>query len=222
MLDFDQSLRLNPKSADALYARGTLRCKLKDYLGSLQDLDNSILLNPLSAAAFHNRGSTHARCGNLTETMNDYMEAIRLDPKFVDAYVGLGIERHKLLDFSGALCEFDHALILEPDHVNARVSKALLLAVVDDNALFDAKQAKELAETALQLQPENVYALNAQACALAALGEFAAAIELETRAMLDKDWVQDQDIDGGACSRERIAVWETGALWRPILDKRVK
>lgn len=218
--DFDQSLNLSPNSAHVLQSRGAVKCNLKDYVGSLRDLNASILLNPSSANAFHIRGVSHSMSGNLAEAIEDYVEAIRLDSGLVEAYVALGIARQKQSDFSGALREFDYATSLDPDHANARVNKAFLLAVVDDPALVDAKLAIDLAEFVLQLQPKNAYALNAMACALAASGDFASAIETELKAGLDKDWLQDRDIDGGAFLGERVAYWEAGTIWRPTLDTR--
>lgn len=58
------------------------------------------------------------------------------------------------------------------------------------------------------------YALNAKSCALAALGDYKAAIALQ-ESITDADWLKDEGIDGGAHAKARIAAWKSGKLWHP-------
>jgi hypothetical protein len=60
----------------------------------------------------------------------------------------------------------------------------------------------------------NAYTMNAKSCALAARGDFKAAIELQKN-LSDPSWLDDDGIDGGAHAKARIKAWESGKLWHP-------
>ena len=44
--DFEQAIRLDPRSSLPYRNRGVLRLRLKDYRGAIRDLDQAITLDP--------------------------------------------------------------------------------------------------------------------------------------------------------------------------------
>ncbi len=57
--------------------------------------------------------------------------------------------------------------------------------------------------------------MNAKSCALAALGRFDEAIEVQTQLQSDEQWRNDSGIDGGKYSEARIESWKAKKLWHP-------
>jgi hypothetical protein len=71
-----------------------------------------------------------------------------------------------------------------------------------------------LAEKALIDDSKNSYAMNAKSCALAAKGDFKAAIATQI-GIIDVEWLKDDGIEGGSHAKARIAAWNSGKLWHP-------
>lgn len=57
--DFDQSISLNNRYADAFSNRGILKFEMQDYPGALADLSSAIAIDQRSAGSFLNRGRIH-------------------------------------------------------------------------------------------------------------------------------------------------------------------
>jgi hypothetical protein len=90
----------------------------------------------------------------------------------------------------------------------------LLFSTAEDETFLNPDQALKLADEALRLDTKDAYAVNAKSCALAARGDYEAAIALQ-ESITDPDWLNDEGIDGGVRAKERLAAWKTKKLWHP-------
>ena len=75
------------------------------------------------------------------------------------------------------------------------------------------KDAEALADGALLIAPDSSYAKAAKACALAAAGDFDNAIRLQSEALVDKYYRNDDTIIGGSNAEERIKTWKQKQQW---------
>ena len=97
---------------------------------------------------------------------------------------------------------------------NPRFNKSFLLSTAEDANVRSPEQALTLAEESLIENPKNAFALNAKSCALAAKGDFDAAIALQN-SIGDMEWRKDAGIDGGVQAYARVETWKSGKLWHP-------
>src|SRR6266567_3870887 len=81
LADYNEAIRLDPKSALALSDRGVAYGNKGDYDRALADLNEAIRLDPKSAHAFRNRDIVYAYKGDYERAIADLNEAIRLNPK---------------------------------------------------------------------------------------------------------------------------------------------
>jgi tetratricopeptide (TPR) repeat protein len=146
--------------------------------------------------------------------IKDFDEVVRIDSKNVRAYYNRGHAKSDLNDYAGAIVDFDEVLGLNPRNLEAKSSKAFLLSIAEDEAIRNPVDALRLAEEVLREYYGNGFAMNAKSCALAAKGDFKAAIALQ-ESIADSDWINDEGIDGGAHAKARIAAWKSGQLWHP-------
>ena len=91
MDDFDESIRLNPTNAKALYYRGVIFQLLEDYEASREDLTRSVRLNPFQFDAFFQRAQTFYHLGDYSRALEDCENAISIEPDSAQAkrYINL-------------------------------------------------------------------------------------------------------------------------------------
>ena len=85
MDDFDESIRLNPTNAKALYYRGVIFQLLEDYEASREDLTRSVRLNPFQFDAFFQRAQTFYHLGDYSRALEDCEKAISIEPDSAQA-----------------------------------------------------------------------------------------------------------------------------------------
>ena len=83
MADFDESIRLKPDNAKALYYRGVILQILEDYEASRKDLTLSVRLNPFQFDALFQRAQTYYHLGDYSRALEDCEKAIRIEPDSV-------------------------------------------------------------------------------------------------------------------------------------------
>lgn len=130
ILDYDQTLRLNPGFAIGYNDRGTCRQKLGDLAGAIRDFDRAVELDPRYSAAYYNRGNCRLRGGDLDGAAGDYTKAIEADPKNADAYNNRGVVRRTRGRYDDAMADFDAALRVDPVHGGAASNRKSLLELL--------------------------------------------------------------------------------------------
>lgn len=119
-----------------------------------------------------------------------YQDAIRLDPQYASAQAAMSITWTMMagafLDGQAMQQAYLHArasaqaaLVLNPDLANAHIARGVLLAWAD----FDWRGAEAEFRRALQLAPNDSYAMNYLAGISASLGKLDQAITLKQRAL---------------------------------------
>jgi tetratricopeptide (TPR) repeat protein/CHAT domain-containing protein len=108
--EFTDSIRLDPRNADAYDGRGQSYHRSGEFDHAIADYTEAMRLNPKNAVARVRRGNCHHDRAAYASAIVDYSEAIRLDPdKGVfwanrgNSYFGLGEIEKAIADYSSAI-----------------------------------------------------------------------------------------------------------------------
>jgi lipoprotein NlpI len=114
--DFNEAIRIDPKSAAAFNNRGYAYSDKGDNDRAIADFNEAIRLDPKSAAAFKNRGVAYHGKGDNDRAIADYNEAIRLSPKSSLAYFARGRSYLFAGSVEKALADLNQASALAPEN----------------------------------------------------------------------------------------------------------
>lgn len=106
--DFDDAIKLNPRSASARNHRGLAYRKKGDLALAADEYTAAISLNPAYALAYNNRGYVFEAMGRREEAIADFSRALLLDGSLTGASDGL-----KRLGAAGLLASESGRLIAE-------------------------------------------------------------------------------------------------------------
>ena len=181
---FKASAELAPQSAPAHYNYATALTMAGKPMEAIAQYERAIAIRPGYALAHNNLGDALLRLGRASEALQHFREALRLDPGYAEAHFNLG----SVLTVQGrpqdAIVEFRRAVELKQDLTPALVELGWLLASARNDALRDPDQAIRVAERAVNLTArQDLRALDVLAAALAASGQFDAAIETTAAAL---------------------------------------
>jgi protein O-mannosyl-transferase len=126
LANYTQSIKLNPKFADAVFNRGTTYDALGDTRAALADFNRAVELNPKQADVYNNRGWLLFRQGNRQAAMRDYKSAIAADPNYAGAYNNRGWAYQLSGDTISAMHDYDKAIELNPVFVLPYKNRAAL------------------------------------------------------------------------------------------------
>jgi Flp pilus assembly protein TadD len=151
----------------------------------------TVVLSGCDSATYERRideanryGEFLARTGQHDRAIASFNEALRLDPGNTKAYVGRGITWSMKGAHDKALTDFNEALQLNPKSSIAYNNRAWLRATCPDAKYRDGKQAVTDATRACELTSwYEVLQIGTLAAAHAEAGDFAKAIEWQTRAV---------------------------------------
>jgi Flp pilus assembly protein TadD len=142
--DFSESIRLDPRFADAYGNRASVYLLKKEYDKAIQDSDTALRLNPRHPVAANNRGSAYAAKKQYDKAVAVFQEAIRLNPNRPDAYNNLAWllstcpqaavrDGHKALQLALKACDFS-------DWRNAEMLDTLAAAYAECKMFAEAAQ----------------------------------------------------------------------------------
>ncbi len=207
---YELAVRINPSLAqahnnlaNALDATGKPQEALVHYREALR-------LKPGAFLAWLNYGGLLSRLGQHEAARTNLLEAARLAPWDPRPYYALGkgwLRQERPVD---ALREFEEALRRDPNHLPALIYAARTLAASPDPAARNGARAVQLSLRAAELVPEPpAPLLETLAMACAETGQFARAVEVQTRAL---------DALGSAAeaepARARLAIYRAGQPYR--------
>lgn len=187
LVDFDEAIRLAPKSATPYISRGNVHNDKGDYDKAIADYSAALKLDPKLAPAYSNRGVSWMAKGVNDRALADFNRAIQLEPKSPNAYNNRGYFWNAKGDARRAIADFDLVIKLDPKFADAHDSLALIFATSADPKVRNGKRAVELAQKACELSGfGNPYYLNTLAAAQAEAGNFKAAADTQSKALAMK------------------------------------
>jgi tetratricopeptide (TPR) repeat protein len=141
-----EAIRLDPRSAEAYYVRGTIWAAMNRMDQALIDLDEAIRLRPRNPAALVARGEVRLALKEDARALADLDEAIRLGYRDAIAYYDRGRARHNLGQLDPALADLDEAIRRDPGLATAYADRAMVrgLKGETDRALADLDAAIRL------------------------------------------------------------------------------
>ncbi|ANB12785.1 protein channel TOM70 [Sugiyamaella lignohabitans] len=166
--DFEQALKLDPKSADVYYHRAQIAFLTSDFNAAISDYKQSIELNPDFMYSHIQLAVAQYRQGSTSEAITAFRNLLEKYPKSSDVHNYYG---EILLDQGSgpdALKEFDIAIKLETEksvgtvNVLALVNKALTVFQLNQ----DVAEAESLCRKAVTIDPLSDVAIStlAQFC----------------------------------------------------------
>lgn len=91
LADCDQALKLAPKTAATLTARGMVHLKSRDWAKALADYEAATKLQPTDAGAFYGRGIAKVLLGQVDAGQADMALAAKFDTNIAATYAGYGL-----------------------------------------------------------------------------------------------------------------------------------
>jgi tetratricopeptide (TPR) repeat protein len=114
IVDFDESLRLNPKNSIALINRGAAWLLRGETDKAIADLDAAVSLDPNNPAIYSSRGALRRQLRDFNKSIADLTEAIRLEPKQSQAYVNRALTWKDAGDYDRAIADLNEAIRINP------------------------------------------------------------------------------------------------------------
>jgi protein O-mannosyl-transferase len=149
LADYNNTIRLDPKLAEAYNGRGWVYFSLGDVKSAMQDYNMAISLKPEYAEAYNNRGWAYNNTGDPKAALQDYNKAILLDPLFEKPYYNHAAIKATSGDFNGAIADYNYLLKLHPDDNMAYYYRGLARLSLKNTtgACEDWKKAANLGNT---------------------------------------------------------------------------
>jgi tetratricopeptide (TPR) repeat protein len=115
LLDLDEAIRLEPRSAEFHVYRAVFwDRKRKKYDKAIADYTEAIRLDSKDALAYNGRGYAFSEKKEYDKAIADYTASIRLDPKDAANYVRRGYAFSEKKEYDKAIAEYTEAIRLDP------------------------------------------------------------------------------------------------------------
>ena len=114
--DFDETIRFDPRDAEAYNNRCWIRAAVGDLRQALGDCNEALRLKPDLFDALDSRGLVNLKLGNNADAISDYSASLQINPRSVSSLFGRGIAMKR----SGGNGSFDLALAKSMDQGIAR------------------------------------------------------------------------------------------------------
>jgi tetratricopeptide (TPR) repeat protein len=156
---FDQALKEDPNSAEALYGLGSAYLQQQKTSEARECFQRAVRL-PSSYPgtlpnSWNNLGILAAREGNYVQAIDSFQRALQIDPEHSIALQNLGSAYRQKKDWPQAKSALERALMLNPDDPEANYSLGMVYAQQND-----ADQAYLYLQKAITLRPAYPEALN--------------------------------------------------------------
>jgi tetratricopeptide (TPR) repeat protein len=180
---FDDAIKAFSIAIETAYNnRGTAWFYKGDYDRAIADCTRALELNPQYAEAYNNRGTAWFYKGDYDRAIADCTRALELNPQYAEAYNNRGTVRFYKGDYDRAIADCTRALELNPQYAEAYHQLAWILAICPDKRYQNATKAVELAQKAVELNPEADF-LDTLAMTYTEAGKLGDAIEAQKRAI---------------------------------------
>lgn len=117
---FDNALKVDPKSEEALYGRGLWYQDHDELNKAIQDYTSIIAINPMNKNAHFNLGYIHQiYLKTFPEAVKHYSNALKADAQYSQAYYNRGLCYEQMGDVQAAADDYKAAVTLKPDYTVA-------------------------------------------------------------------------------------------------------
>ena len=124
--DYDETIRLNPQSAEAYYKRGFIYQNLGQGERAIDDFNKAIRINPQFAKAYSNRAYAYLNKGHYGQAIADCTRAIKLDPNDAIARLNRGVAYKLQGNKAEATADFEKAITLSDNPRSIEMAKQQL------------------------------------------------------------------------------------------------
>jgi tetratricopeptide (TPR) repeat protein len=159
-----------------VFEKGLALIKARQYDKAIEAFSEVIEMIPEDFEAYNLRGIARAYKKDYDGAIDDYTMALKIKPGYAEALNNRGFAWVKNGILEKALDDFSGAIKLRPNFLDAYNSKAWLLATSSDPRYRNGKQALELAQKAVEIDP-TIDSLDTMSAAYAANGQFNKAID---------------------------------------------
>ena len=182
--DFNKVIQINPQYPKAYANRATLYVQAKDLASAIRDYEQAIQCDPKFATAYVGLGRVSHLLGNFNDALQYFTMAINLEPSSPDIICSRGDLQADMGNYGEALADYARTIEIDPEFGHAYRNGAWLLATCPDEDFRDPANSVLGAQQALEHSyGERHIALDTLAAALAANGQFEAAISTVTQAV---------------------------------------
>jgi len=183
---YQQVLRITPRSAVAHYNLGVLSLELKSEYEAREHFNAALALDPGFKLAHFQLANLLMRDGRFADAISHYTRAmdLGLDNDFVRLMRAMALIRTRR--YTEAKAQLDEGVAALPESTDLRLALARLLAACPDKSLRDGPRAIHLVDELLKSNPSpDLELLETYGMAMASVGKFKEAADLQ-RHMIDE------------------------------------
>jgi tetratricopeptide (TPR) repeat protein len=182
--DYTEAIRLDPRNIEYRIARADSWSAQGRHEQAIADYDDAIRAEPNNAANYVARGNEWRKHLKLDAALADFERAIQVAPNYFPAYIGHALIAKQRRAFDQAVFELSQLVRMAPDNAEAHRTLARILATCTNEAVRDGNRAVGEATRACELTGwRDPDCLDTLAAAYAETGDYATAIQWQTRAI---------------------------------------
>jgi tetratricopeptide (TPR) repeat protein len=201
--------------ARAWFETGQLLLDGGDYPGSIEALRNTVDLMPGVLGARLLLATALGRSGRFIDAADEYDLLIEADPSLFEAHTGRALARLLGGQDARAVQALEESLAQVPEAIELQNLLARILAASESSEVRDGSRALQLAQQAMMRQ-QSLHIAETLAMALAELGRFEDAVELQGRIHSEASRTGDPDLPS---IEARLRLYQQGeparAPWLP-------
>jgi tetratricopeptide (TPR) repeat protein len=198
-----------PRYAPFYNDRATVLFETGDYAGAVRNYTTALHIMPESFSLRANRAVAYFEMGDFGRAVADLNEVVKARPEDAQCYIDRGWAKYHASLFQEAVSDYQQALQVDANSQQAKVNLAWLKATCPDQQFRNGAEALELAQAVCaETENKDAFALGALAAAQAELGNFAAAVENQTKAIELASYTRKK------MYRERLAFYHAGQPYR--------
>jgi tetratricopeptide (TPR) repeat protein len=182
-----RAIELDPDITETHYNLGLVLRQQERFAEAEKHYRRAIELDPKFASAHNNLGNVLRAQGKLDEAIACFRKAIEVDPKFTFAHFNLGEALREQGKLEEAIACYRKASELQPNSARFLNNLAWRLATVADVQLRNPKEAMELAQQAVRLDPKPWVHWNTLSVACSRAGEWQEALRAREEAIRRDD-----------------------------------
>lgn len=192
---YSAALHIAPGNPDVHYNLGVVFTELGSEQEAIEHFQAAIKSNPQLARAHFQLANLLMRRGLYTEAVPEFTTVIRMEPRNGFARLMEAMALIRLKKYSEARNKLEEGLAVLPDDTDLPTALARLLAACPDQSVRNGPRALQLMQQVLRTQQSvDVEQGQTLAMALAALGQFKEAAELQSAMIAELERAQQSDL----------------------------